>query len=215
MRHLLFSIKISVSSFCFLLVSQAVAAHSVLVVEAKPVSKSVQLTLMADVSDSPGDKRTSWAGRSYRLALQIPKGVILDLSVGSKVSVTLPTIHNRSALARVSSVSKTQIEFLLTNQVQLLDGQRLRVTLPVKPTHLYQIPFQSIYSPRGLTAEVFILSSDHRVHLVPVVPLQVLPDGQVIVSADQLKGVSIVVQGGDNLVSGDKVQVIEQKEVKL
>lgn len=201
--------------FAFLLVSQEVAAHSVLVAAAKPVSKAIHLTFMADVSDSPNVKITSLAGRSYRLVVQIPENVILDLSLGSKVSVILPTIHNRSTLARVNSISKTRIELLLINQVQLLDGQRLRVNLPVKPTNLFQIPFQSIYSPRGLSAEVFVVSNDRRVNLVPVVPLQILPDGKVIVSSDILKGAIIVVHGADNLVSGDKVQVIEQKEEKL
>ena len=216
MGHLLFNLKIYLISYCFLLISQsAAAAHSVLVTEARSVSETVHLTMMADVLNSSTDKITSLTGRSYRLSIEIPKGAVLDLSPGSTVSVTLPTIHNRNAQARVSSISKTHIELLLTNQVQLLDGQRLRVILPAKPTHLYKIPFQAIYSPRGLTTEVFILSSDKRVRLVPVVPLQVLADGKVIVSADQLKGATIVVHGGDNLVSGDSVQVIEQKEANL
>jgi multidrug efflux pump subunit AcrA (membrane-fusion protein) len=212
----LFNLKNILISFYFLLVSQtAMAAHLVLAAEAKPVSEVVRLTLMADVSNSPTDKITSLAGRNYRLSIQVPKGAVLDLSLGSTVSVILPTIHNRNALARVSSISKTRIELTLTNQVQLLEGQRLRVTLPAKPINLYQIPFQAIYSPRGLTTEVFVLSSDRRVHLVPVVPLQVFSDGKVIVSAEQLKGATIVVHGGDNLVSGDSVQIVQQKEAKL
>jgi len=171
--------------------------------------------LIADVSDSSDNKVTSLTGWNYRLLMLVPKGTIFDLSVGSSVPVTLPTIHHRNLQAKVSSISKTKIELILTNQVQLLDGQRLRVTLPAKPVHLYRIPFQAVYSPRGLTAEVFVLSSDQRVNLVPIVPLRVLSNGNVIVSSEQLKGATIVVQGTDNLVPGDKVQIIEQKEAHL
>lgn len=202
--------------FYLLLISQTtIAAHLVSTVRSEPVSQTIHLTVMADVSDLSESKVTSLTGRNYRLSIQIPKGIVFDLSTGSNVPVTLPTIHHRDVQAKVSSISKTQIDLMLFNQVQLLDGQRLRVTLPAKPVHLYQIPFQAIYSPRGITAEVFILSNDQRVNLVPIFPLQILPNGRVIVSSDQLNGATIVVHGTDNLVPGDSVQVAEQKEAKL
>jgi hypothetical protein len=217
MSHLLTNKKIYVLGLSLLLMSQGVSAtdHRVSIVKVEPVSTTVPLTLIADVSDSSDNKVTSLTGRNYRLSMLVPKGTVFDLSIGSSVPVTLPTIHHRNVQAKVSSISKTKIELMLTNQVQLLEGQRLRVTLPAKPVHLYRIPFQAVYSPRGLTAEVFVLSSDQRVNLVPIVPLRVLSNGNVIVSSDQLKGATIVVQGTDNLVSGDKVQIIEQKEAQL
>jgi multidrug efflux pump subunit AcrA (membrane-fusion protein) len=217
MDHLSIYRKIYALALGLLLMPQGASAtdHWVSIVKAEPVSATVPLTLIADVSDSPDRKVTSLAGRNYRLSILVPGGTVFDLSLGSSVPVTLPTIHHRNAQAKVSSISKTKIELMLANQVQLLDGQRLRVTLPAKPIHLYRIPFQAVYSPRGITAEVFVLSSDQRVNLVPIVPLRVLSNGNVIVSSDQLKGATIVMQGTDNLVSGDKVQIIEQKEAQL
>jgi len=216
MSYLLTGTNIYVVGLSLLLMSQAaLATHRVTTVKAERVSTTVQLMLTADVSDLPDSKVTSLSGRSYRLSIQIPKGTVFDLSVGSNVQVTLPTIHNRVTQAKVSSISKTQIDLMLVNQVQLLDGQRLRVTLPTKPVHLYSIPFQAIYSPRGITTEVFVLTSDQRVNLVSIVALQVLPNGKVIVSSAQLNGATIVVQGTDNLISGDSVQVVEHSEAKL
>jgi hypothetical protein len=209
--------KIYVLSLSLLLLSQGASAadHKVSVVKPEPVSTTVPLTLIAEVSDSPDHEVSLLTGRNYRLSIQVHKDMVFDLSPGSIVPVTLPTIHHRDAQAKVSSISKTKIELILTYQVQLLEGQRLRVTLPAKPVHLYRIPFQAVYSPRGITAEVFVLSSDQRVNLVPIFPLKVLSNGNVIVSSDQLKGATIVVQGTDNLVSGDKVQIMEQKEARL
>lgn len=191
----------------------AFASHRVSVVKAERVAKAVHLTLMAEVSGNAADANSvPTPGRTYHLSIQLPNGVTPDLSIGSSVTVTLPTIHHSTAFAKTKSISKTRVEIVLADQVQLLDGQRLRVTLPIKPDHLFRIPFQAIYSPRGLTSEVFLLSSEKRARLVPVVPLQLLPDGKIIVSSEQLDSASIVVQGTDNLISGDSVQVVDQKE---
>lgn len=202
-----------------LLISKsAIAGHAVSIIRAEPEVKPVHLNLIADVSNSANQKSTALTGRNYHLSVQIPKDTVLNLSLGSSVTVTLPTIHRRNALAKITSISKTKIELLLTNQVQILEGQRLTVTLPIKPVHLYRIPFQAIYSPRGLTTEVFVLSNDQRVRLIQIAPLQFLADGKIIVSSDQLNGALIVVQGTDNLIAGDQVQVVEpvkQKEPQL
>lgn len=193
-----------------LLASKTLAAsHTVSVTKPQSVSKPVQLTVIADVTSLTNGKITMDSGRNYRLIAQIPAGIMLNLVPGSSAFATLPTIHNRNVLTKVTSVSRTKIELLLNNQVQLLDGQRLRVTLPVKPIHLYRIPFQAIYSPRGLTTEVFTVSANQRAHLVSVTPLQFLPDGNVIVYSDQLANTTIVVHGTDNLIHGDSVQIIE------
>lgn len=190
----------------------ALAAHPVSVAKAEPVSGAVHLTLTAEASDAAADdEAVPRPGRAYRLSIQLPSGVTPDLSIGSFVTVTLPTVHHNTAPAKIKSISKTRIELVLENQTQLLDGQRLKVTLPLKSVHLYQIPFQAIYSPRGLTTEVFLLSPDQRAHRIPVVPVKLLPGGKVIVSSDRLDGASIIVQGTDNLISGDAVRVVEQK----
>jgi hypothetical protein len=217
MGHLSINRKFYGLGLSLLLMSQGAGAtdHRVTTAKAEPVSTTVPLTLIADVSDMRESRGASPTGRNYRLSMPVPGGTVFDLSLGASVPVTLPTIRHQNTQAKVSSISKTHIELMLINQVQLLDGQRLRVTLPAKPVHLYRIPFQAIYSPRGITAEVFVLSSDQRVKLVPVVPLKLLSNGNVIVSSDQLKGATIVVQGTDNLVSGDQVQIIEQKEAQL
>jgi hypothetical protein len=211
------SLKICGVGLYLVLASQAaLAAHSVSVAKAEPISKDVNLTLTAEVLETAADDtRIPSSGRSYHLSIQLPSGVAPDLSLGSSVNVSLPTIHHNNAVAITKSISKTRVELLLTNQTQLLGGQRLSVVLPLKPAHLYRIPFQAVYSPRGVTTEVFALSSEMRVRLIPIVPLQVLPDGKIIISSDQLDGVSIVVQGTNNLVSGDSVQPIDSKEARL
>lgn len=204
-------------AFSVALASQpALAAHSVSVVKAEAVFKAVHLTLMAEPLDTAADHDAiPRPGRSYRLSIQLPSGVTPDVTVGDSVAVTLPTIHHNKARATIKSVSKTRIELVLADQVQLLEGQRLRVILPLKTVHLFRIPFQAVYSPRGSTNEVFLLSREQRVRLAPVVPLQVLPDGTVIVSSDQLAGADIVVQGTDNLVSGDSVRIVDEKEARI
>ena len=194
--------------------SMAFAEHRVTVAEVTPLLTNLTLELVADVSELSSAAVSSLGSRNYRLTIQVPSGTAFALSRGSKVSVTLPTIQNRRAQAEVTDVSKAQIHLVLRNQVQLLDGQRLRVTLPTKPVHLYKIPFQAIYSPRGVTAEVFVVSSDNRIKLVSIAPLQLLPNGYVIVSSDQLKDAKIVVHGIDNLLAGDTVQIVKQKDAQ-
>ncbi|MBI2387467.1 MAG: hypothetical protein HYV14_15875 [Elusimicrobia bacterium] len=190
----------------------ALAAHPVSIAKAEPVSGAVHLTLTAEASDAAAhDEAVPRPGRAYHLSIQLPSGVTPALPIGSFVTVTLPTVHHNTAPAKIKSISKTRVELVLENQTQLLDGQRLKVTLPLKSAHLYQIPFQAVYSPRGITTEVFVLSPEQRAHRIPVVPIKVLPGGKIIVSSDRLNGASIVIQGTDNLISGDGVRVVEQK----
>jgi hypothetical protein len=196
----------------------AEAARPVTAVKVQSVYQTIRLTLLADVLDNTmGEKAKSDERRSYHLSISPPNGLTLAGHPGSYVKVTLPTVHHGEAMAQVLSVSKTRIELLLANQVQQLEGQQLKVELPFQPAHLYRIPFQAVYSPRGLTAEVFLLSTDMKVRLVPVVPLQFLSDGGIIVASDQfpdpLKDALVVVQGTDNLLSGDSVQIEKQQKV--
>lgn len=209
--------KIRGAAFCLALASQAaLAAHSVSIVKAEPVLKTVHLTLTADaLGGAADDDAIPRPGGSYRLIVRLPSGVTPDLTVGSSVAVALPTIHNNKARATIKSISKTRVELVLADQVQILEGQRLQVILPLKPGQLFRIPFQAVYSPRGLTSEVFLLSPEKRVFSVPVVPLQVHSGGMIVVSSDRLAGADIVAQGTDNLLSGDGVRVVDAKEARI
>lgn len=128
MGHWFLDKKIYVFSLSLLLLSQGTiaAAKRVTVIKAIPASSVVQLKLVADVSNASDSKLTSLTGRNYRLSVQIPKGPVFDVAVGSSVAVTLPTIHHRDVQAKVSLISKSKIELVLFNQVQILDGQRCK-----------------------------------------------------------------------------------------
>ena len=180
------------------------AAKSVTVTGPQALSSITELSLEAEVSKKISD--TNGRG-SYRLLMDLPAGLIPAVKNGSYVKVTIPTIHQNSVAAQIVALNDKKIELVITNQVQQLEGQTLKVDLPVMPTNLYKIPFQSILSPRGLKTEVFLVSNEMKVELVQVTPLQILSDGAIIVSSKHLKNSSIVVQGTDNLLSGDNVQI--------
>lgn len=187
--------------------NKAQAAQSVSVARPKEVTSITYLPLMAEVVDRISERN----GRgSYRLLMKLPTGLIPSIKNGSSVNVTIPTIHQNLVTAKIISINKQNIELIISNQVQQLEGQTLKVDLPVLPNNLYKIPFQSILSPRGLSAEVFILSGDMKVRLVQVTPLHFLSDGAIVVSSEHLKNSSIVVQGTDNLLSGDSVQIYKE-----
>lgn len=163
---------------------------------------------MADVLDKKSDQKDDTnTRRSFHLSIELPVGLVAAIRNGSYVRVSLPTVHKNVAIAQVTSLSKNRVELVLANQVQQLEGQKLKVDLPFLPVNLYKIPFQAIYSPRGTTSEVFILSSDMKVQLVQITPLQISADGSIIVSSEQLKDAIVVVQGNDNLLSGDTIKV--------
>lgn len=187
--------------------NEAFAASSVTIARPKEVTSITNLPLMAEVLQKINE--TNGRG-SYRLLLKLPSGLIPSIKNGSFVNVTIPTIHQNLVSGQIVSINKQNIELIISNQVQQLEGQTLKVDLPVLPTNLYKIPFQSIISPRGLGAEVFLLSADMKVQLVQVTPLHILSDGAIIVSSEHLKNSSIVVQGTDNLLSGDSVQVYKE-----
>ncbi len=183
---------------------EAFAARLVTTIKPQPVTNISELSLMAEVLE----RKSEVNGRgTYRLSMDLPAGLIPAVKNGSFVKVTIPTIHQNIVSAQIVSLSKNHAELILNNQVQQLEGQKLKVDLPVLPVNLFKIPFQSILSPRGLTAEVFLLLPEMTVQLVQITPLQILSDGAVIVSSEHLKNASVVVQGTDNLLSGDSVQV--------
>jgi hypothetical protein len=184
--------------------SNVFAAGAVSVTKPRPILSSLELTLEAEVLNKISESN----GRgSYRLSLNLPVGVFPAAGVGSLVKVIVPTIHQREDSAQISSMTKNRADLVLSNQVQQLEGQKLKVNFPVKSINLFKIPFQSIVNPRGLFSEVFTLTADNKVKAVKVTPVQILSDGDVIVSSEHLKNTVIVVQGTDNLISGDSVQV--------
>ena len=95
--------------------SMAFAEHRVTVAEVTPLLTNLTLELVADVSELSSATVSSLGSRNYQFTIQVPLGVVFDLSRGSKVSVTLPTIQNRMAQAEVTDISKTQINFALRN----------------------------------------------------------------------------------------------------
>lgn len=184
----------------------------VTVVKTEQVTKVFELSLMAEVL---GTKNENNSRRSYHLSIELPSGMIPAISNGPFVKITLPTIHKNKVIAQVTSINKTHVKLILTNQVQQLEGQKLKTDLPFHPANLFKIPFQAIYSPRGSTSEVFVLSSDMKVQLVQIIPLQISSDGSVIVSSEHLKNALVVVQGTDNLLSGDTVKVNKESGAML
>lgn len=199
----LFAVLLSLGNF-----REALAARLVTTAKPEHVSKIFELSLMADVLDKKSDQKDDTnTRRSFHLSIELPVGLVAAIRNGSYVRVSLPTVHKNVAIAQVTSLSKNRVELVLANQVQQLEGQKLKVDLPFLPVNLYKIPFQAIYSPRGTTSEVFILSSDMKVQLVQITPLQISADGSIIVSSEQLKDAIVVVQGNDNLLSGDTIKV--------
>lgn len=207
----LFAVLLSLGNF-----SEALAARLVTTAKPEHVSKIFELSLMADVLDKKSDQKDDTnTRRSFQLSIELPVGLVPAIRNGSYVRVSLPTVHKNVAIAQVTSLSKNRVELVLANQVQQLEGQKLKVDLPFLPVNLYKIPFQAIYSPRGTTSEVFILSSDMKVQLVQITPLQISADGNIIVSSEQLKDALVVVQGNDNLLSGDTVKVNKESGATL
>ncbi len=196
------------------------ADHSIPMVSVKqaaPLTKALMVTVQAQVLKKPtGNEAEVENAHSFQVKVNVPEGGTPDLEVGSWVHVTLPTVRHKVASARVTAITNNSVELLLPGQVQQLEGQQLKVELPLKSKGLYRIPFQAIYSPRGITTQVFILTKNSTAHLISVKALQVLDDGEVIVSSEYLKDSKVVVSGTDNLLSEDSIRVAsDQKESSL
>lgn len=192
-----------------LLLSSAAAraAHFVDVRPAAPLRERLTVTIAAEVQDRTGAGEAAAGVRDYHLRIAIPEGTTPDVAVGSSVRVALPIVRHAEALARVTSVGDGWISLVLPEQVQQLEGLRLKASLPLKPVNLYSIPFQAVYSPRGIMTEAFVYDGS-RVKLVGVSVLEIRDDGRVVVSSARLAGAQVVVDGLDNLVSGDVVSPI-------
>jgi hypothetical protein len=216
LNYLIYLKYLIITTLSIGIISEASAARVVTAVKPERVAKIFELSLMADVLDKKFEQKIDTnTRRTFHLSIELPAGLIPAIKNGSYVKVTLPTVHQNVAIAQITSFSKNHVELILANQVQQLEGQKLKVDLPFLPANLFKIPFQAIYSPRGEAAEVFVLSSDMKVQLVQIVPLQISSDGNIIVSSEQLKDALVVVQGTDNLLSGDTVQVNKESGAML
>jgi hypothetical protein len=184
----------------------AQAAHFVDVRTAAAIRECLTVTLRAEVLDRTDGDSVARV-RSYHLRVAIPEGTVPDVRVGSSIRVSLPVVHHAEAFAKVMSVTGGDITVLLSDQIQQLDGLRLKADLPLKPVNLYRIPFQAVYSPRGITTETFVFDGA-RVSLVRVAVLEIHDDGGIVVSSSHLADARVVVNGLDNLVSGDEVNLM-------
>ena len=194
----------------------AMAEHPVQVQLPLAVKGTINLTLQSRDIEKSTDKSggTATVSRNYRLNLVLPQGLSANVKEGTPVRVILPVVRNREAWAKVAKMDKNNIQLVLSNQVQQLEGQNLSVEIPIQPKDLYQIPFQAVYSPRGLTTDVFVVSNDGVASLVPIHVLQIFDDGTMIVLAKQLQNARVVINGNDNLISGEKVQILDANGVR-
>jgi multidrug efflux pump subunit AcrA (membrane-fusion protein) len=141
----------------------------------------------------------------------IPEGAKPALRRGQEVSVTLPIIHHGKTAASVAALAPGEIRLLLAKQVQELNGQEVRVEIPLKPQGICRVPFQSIDSPRGLSKQVLVLNDNHvEARDVKIVALAGGTD--ILVTGPLAAGDQVVVEGLDNLLSGDEVQVVPAPE---
>jgi hypothetical protein len=198
-----------------LLLLSPVVANAAHFVDVRPViaiRERLTVKLQAEVLDKTGPGDSLERVRSYRLKIVIPKGAAPDVRVGSSIHISLPVLHHAEAQARVTAMGNGEIVLLLPDQIQQLEGVRLKADLPLKPVNLYRIPFQAVYSPRGIGTETFVYAHS-QVRLVPVSVLDIRDDGGIVVSSSDLASAEVVVSGLDNLVTGDDVSLAPAQEV--
>ena len=178
------------------------------------MSGSVSTTLVGRVSFRGDGQsgRDSVAGPSdYHVTVSIPRGADPALVKGNTVRVTLPILHHRETQASVETLERGRLELLLPKQVQELSGQEVRIEIPLKAAGIYRVPFTSIYSPRGATKQLFVLQGDH-VETRDIEVVAMANASEILVAGRLSPGEQIVVQGMDNLLSGDAVRVLTSEE---
>lgn len=185
---------------------QVHAENFVGICQAEPVSRNTSIKLSASV-DAKLDSSPSSLYHSYRLGIELPKSVIPDIEINQSLAVSLPVVNRSKDKALVTSLHGRKIELLLSGQVQQLEGQVLTVEVPLRRDGLFLIPPQSIYAPRGLDPQAFIVKNNIA-GCVPVGVIQVLENEMVLVSSNQLKNENVICRGLNNLVAGEKVTVI-------
>jgi multidrug efflux pump subunit AcrA (membrane-fusion protein) len=196
--------------------SRSETRHPVMVSEIEASPGTILTVLPGMVRRNTDSGTTAGIAKisTYRIEVPSPRDAEVELKPGESVSVTLPIIRHNEVRARVDRIVPGKIELLLPDQVQELSGQQVQVKVPLRSSGVYQLPFWAVYSPRGLTQEVFLLQGD-QAHLVPIEVVGPADrDGRIWVTGPKLApGAQVVVHGLDNLVSGDRVQVVSEKEL--
>lgn len=142
----------------------------------------------------------------YRVTVEIPEGAQTTLSAGQTAAVTLPIIHHQEARGTVESTAGA-LHLVLSNQVQELNGQQVQVLVPLRAQGLFRLPFQSVYSPRGVTKRVMVVRGK-SVEAVEVKVIALAGESDVIVAGSLSNGESVVVDGLDNLLPADPVEPV-------
>lgn len=183
--------------------------HPVAVSPAVPQGQSVPISLLGYATDEhPGSAGLNRAS-SYLVRVAVPKGATPDVAVGRSVPVTLPIIHHQQTTGSVVKIEEGEVQLRLAQQVQELNGQRVRVQLPIAGKGIFRVPFTAIYSPRGGSKQVFVVK-EGRAEARPAELVSLFSSDQVLVAAALNEGDQVVSQGIDNLISGDTVEVIPQ-----
>lgn len=152
--------------------------------------------------------------KDYLISVPIPKGIYPRLSVGKKVSVILPLVHNQEATAVVNSIDSDILTLRLSKQIQELNGQKIKVIIPFSSKGLFKLPFRALYSPLGNKEQIFIIRNEH-VQIKSVKVITVLSSTEVIVAGDLADSDWVAIQGIDNLIAGDLVIVVDENGVKI
>ena len=179
------------------------ASHKVAVAEVLPLGKSLTLPAV-------GRATSTGAGNSYRIVVPVPKGAKVATQKGHSIRITLPILHHQDTQGSVVEINEKHIEILLSQQVQELNGQSVRVEIPLSGEGLFRVPFTAIYSPRGINARVFVVQGD-KAEGKPAEVISLYGDTEVLIAAPLKAGDRVVVQGTDNLLSGDTVEVLAQE----
>lgn len=158
------------------------------------------------------NSQTSTAKSIFTIQIPLPDGVSPALKIGEQIEVRLPFVNSKKAMAEISKIGP-QLEARLPHQIHDLTGHRLDVIVPIKKNRLAILPFQSIYSPRGTTTEIFVLKNG-RVSLTKVTPIQLVSEKELLVVADLEKAALVVTAGFENLINNDEVEVVSKKEQK-
>ena len=145
---------------------------------------------------------------SYRIRVKLPAGASPTLAPGQSVKVTLPIVHDQETSAVVEAVEQQAVSLLLAKQVQELGGQEVRVAIPLRGKGVFRVPFDAIYSPRGLTTQLFVVQGDH-VELRDIKVIALAGPEEVYVTGKLADVDHIVVRGLDNLLTGDVVEVAQ------
>lgn len=189
--------------------------HPVAVKPVVAMAKSVPTTLVGKVTlRGAGRTRGEAIGETsdYRVTVSLPAGVKPDLGVGRSVRVLLPVLHHQETRASVESVGEKSVSLSLTGQIHELNGNVVRAEIPIQAKGIFRVPFEAIYSPRGMDKQVFVLRGD-RVEAREVAIVAMATERELLVAGSLEPSDRIVTQGLDNLLSGDAVTVVKSEEV--